>query len=307
MPGIARSRRQAASWSRARRSIRPAATSRATRRSARARPCDRPQASSSAGATPARTSAAGTSRSPVCGHRRPHRRTIRRSMAAARPYSMSCSQTAQASASKGSGRRRTRRCGRARTERPMSGSSRKRVQNSRRSSSTPSAKRVRAQRLLAGRPVRAPGAEHDPVAGRLGDAGDDRGHAHVHQALLHAAAPPPDAVGAHGRQAVGPLGADVGTDLDHGGAALYVRPRRSARARAEGCPQGAEIARRAPRERRRGVRRSRGASRGARGRGRRRGTSAWRRPGRGRAPAGAAGAARRGGPPARPRSSPRRR
>ena len=68
---------------------------------------------------PASVAAAGRSRRPVVAQRRPRRATIRRWMAAARSNSMSCSQIAHASASNGSGRRITRRYGRARTERPI--------------------------------------------------------------------------------------------------------------------------------------------------------------------------------------------
>ena len=90
---------------------------------------------------------------------------------------MSCSQIAHASASNGSGRRRTRRYGRARTERPD--------------------ERVVAEAVVEGAQVvvdaereahprrsassatsrwSAPGAEHDAVARGLADA-DDRGRA----------------------------------------------------------------------------------------------------------------------------------
>src|SRR4051812_17407890 len=71
---------------------------------------------------------------------------------------MSCSVIAQASASKGSGRRMTRSHGRRRTDGPMSGSRRKRSWNARRSSSTPSAKRMRsiASVAVSRSPARAP-------------------------------------------------------------------------------------------------------------------------------------------------------
>jgi hypothetical protein len=83
------------------------------------------------------TSAPGTSRSgrprspaacgPAPASEGPSRRTIRRSIAAARGYSISCSQIAHASASNGSGRRRGRSHGQRRTSLPISGSSRKRA------------------------------------------------------------------------------------------------------------------------------------------------------------------------------------
>ena len=68
MPGIARS---AAARPARRRSAR--ATSRAARRSVSARIGARPAATSSAGAAPATAAAAGMSRRPVCGQRRPER------------------------------------------------------------------------------------------------------------------------------------------------------------------------------------------------------------------------------------------
>ena len=144
MPGIARRRRQPRSWSAARRSARPVATSRAARRSATARPAERSKLCSSAGAVPARRAASGRSRRPVAGQARPRRKTIRRWIATARGKSMSCSVIAHASASNGSGRRMIRSHGRRRTDGPIRGSERKRSWNSRRSSSTPSAKRMRA-------------------------------------------------------------------------------------------------------------------------------------------------------------------
>ncbi len=72
------------------------------------------------------TAAVGQSARPDSGQRRPNRATSRRSIAAARSYSISCSQTAQASASNGSGRPETRKPGERRTDAPISGSSRKR-------------------------------------------------------------------------------------------------------------------------------------------------------------------------------------
>ena len=52
---------------------------------------------------------------------------MRRSIAAARVYSISCSQIAHASASKGSGRRAGRSQGKRRTSLPISGSAAKRA------------------------------------------------------------------------------------------------------------------------------------------------------------------------------------
>ena len=102
MPGIARSRRQPRSWSGARRSTRPLATSRAAL----------DQRQRAAGAEVERLQqrrrrarerrGVGRSRRPLRGQRRPRRPTIRRSIATARRNSISCSQIAQASASNGS-------------------------------------------------------------------------------------------------------------------------------------------------------------------------------------------------------------
>ena len=72
------------------------------------------------------TAAAGTSRRPLREQRGPSLCTIRRSIAAARGKSMSCSQTAHASASNATGRRLIRSHGARRTDAPISGSSRKR-------------------------------------------------------------------------------------------------------------------------------------------------------------------------------------
>jgi len=76
-------------------------------------------------------------------------------IAAARPDSISCSQTAHASASKGSGRRRGRSHGLRRITGPISGSQRKRRWNSLRSWSTPSAKRMRSMPAAAASAERA--------------------------------------------------------------------------------------------------------------------------------------------------------
>ena len=84
----------------------------------------------------------------------------RRWIATARSNSISCSVIAHASASHGSGLRRTRRCGSSRSARPMKGSPRKRSCNSRGSSSTPVAKRMRRSpsRAAAAPAARAPKA-----------------------------------------------------------------------------------------------------------------------------------------------------
>ena len=110
MPGIARRRRQPRSWSAARRSTRPAATSRAARISASARVGARSKDSSRAGASAGDARPrGGTSRRPVSRAARPQRaRRSARWIAAARSNSISCSVIAHASASNGSGRRRTR-------------------------------------------------------------------------------------------------------------------------------------------------------------------------------------------------------
>ena len=82
---------------------------------ARSRPAARPAPA------PRAAPASGMSRSPVCGQRRPRRAIRRRWIATARSNSISCSVTAHASASHGSGRRGTRSRGRARTERRSRG------------------------------------------------------------------------------------------------------------------------------------------------------------------------------------------
>jgi hypothetical protein len=87
------------------RSARPEATSRAARTSVIARLGDIPQASTSAGERRDTAVAEGTSRSVPQALRRPWRATSLRWMITARGPSISCSDTAQASASKGSGRR----------------------------------------------------------------------------------------------------------------------------------------------------------------------------------------------------------
>ena len=141
-PRIARSRRQACSWRPlSRRSTRPRATSRATRTIVTAREGDRPQASSWAGASPATVAASGTSWRPACS--RPWRNTIRRWIADAREPSISCSVTAQASASQGSGRRRGRSQGLRRSTGPSRSWRQKRRWKADRSWSTPIAKRIR--------------------------------------------------------------------------------------------------------------------------------------------------------------------
>ncbi len=118
MPGIARSRRQPRSCSPSCRSTRPRATSRAARTSVSALHAARSNDWSSAGAVAASTAALGRSRRPLpspsrATQRRPRAPSTRRWIAAARSYSISCSQIAHASASNGSGRRPTRSHGRA--------------------------------------------------------------------------------------------------------------------------------------------------------------------------------------------------
>ena len=172
---------------RARRSARPVATSRAARRSASARPAERSKLCSSAGAVPATRAASGRSRRPVAGQARPRRKTIRRWIATARENSMSCSVIAHASASKGSGRRLIRSHGRRRTDGPISGSRGSGRGTARRSSSTPSAKRMRA---IASRAVCSSlaRAEQDVVAPGLRDAHDAGAPLDVDEPLEHAAA-----------------------------------------------------------------------------------------------------------------------
>ena len=149
IPGIARRRRQAPSCPGSARSTRPAATSRAAISSVMARDSERSSERSSAGGAPARAAAEGRSLSPAAersapGQRRPRAATTLRWMSAARSYSISCSQIANASASNGSGLRVTRSHGRRRSERPISSSPANSRRNGLRSSSTPSAKRIRS-------------------------------------------------------------------------------------------------------------------------------------------------------------------
>ena len=108
-----------------------------------ARPGARSKEARRAGASPASACAGGASRRPLVGHRRPSRAISRRSIAAARSYSISCSQIAHASASNGSGRAPTRTVGFRRSARPISGSSRNARWNGARSWSMPSARRIR--------------------------------------------------------------------------------------------------------------------------------------------------------------------
>ena len=144
MPGIARNRRQPRSWSAPCRSIRPRATSRAARTSASAREPARSkrlqQRRRGPGERRRRRQVAQVARptrrrrpAPAQAAAEPHARSI----AAARSYSISCSQIAHASASKGSGRRVTRSHGRVRSERPISGSRAKRAAEGAQISSTP--------------------------------------------------------------------------------------------------------------------------------------------------------------------------
>ena len=96
-------------------------------------------------------------------------------MASARSASMSCSQIAHASASNGSGRRMTRRCGRARTERPDERIGAEAVVE--RAQVVVDAEREAhaLQRLLGHVGAVGPGHEHHAIARGLADA-DDRGH-----------------------------------------------------------------------------------------------------------------------------------
>ncbi len=172
MPGIARRRRQPRSWSAARRSARPVATSRAARRSAIARPADRSRLCSSAGAVPARRSGVGRSRRPVSAQRRPRRATIRRWMTtrAVELDELLADRPGQ----------RLERVGTARRAQPRAAPQRRADQRV-----EPEALVERAQvvvdaereahprdRLLGHAGVLGPGAEHDRVGARLRDSDD---------------------------------------------------------------------------------------------------------------------------------------
>ena len=98
---------------------------------ASARSAERSIDCSSAGACWASTDAAGASDMPLAGQRGLSAATIRRWIATARSYSISCSQIAHTSASNGSAGRRRAFRGSARTARPISGSKRKRSWNGR--------------------------------------------------------------------------------------------------------------------------------------------------------------------------------
>ena len=131
-----------------RRGPRPPRARRAPARSSASAPARRRPARP--GAQPARRSAEGGAAQRPAGARAAQpaddpaldRRGARRD-------SISCSQTAQASASNGSGRRRGRSQGWRRITGPISGSRRKRRWKSRRSWSVPSAKRMRSTRASA--------------------------------------------------------------------------------------------------------------------------------------------------------------
>ena len=150
-------------------------------------------------------------------------------MASARSASMSCSQIAHASASNGSGRRMTRRCGRARTERPDERIGAEAVVE--RAQVVVDAEREAhaLQGLLGHVGAVGPGHEHHAIARGLADA-DDRGHAlDVHEPLEAAVAPAAhDAVAPRPRQAIGPYRAHLSPDLDHRGADSTPRARRAA-------------------------------------------------------------------------------
>ena len=229
MPGIARSRRQAASWSRAR--------GRRGRPPPRARPAQRQRAAGGeveglepAGATPARrrrrARRAGRSR----GQRRPSRRTIRRWIAGGALELDELLADRPGQRLEGLGRRRTRSV----RSRPHGAADERVVAEARRRTRA-GRRRRRARSACAATPPRRgrPSGPHAPSTTRsrrgLGDPGDDRGRAHVHQALLHAAAPAPrrrrGTPPAGGR----PRGADVGADLDHRRMPIYVGPRRRGR------------------------------------------------------------------------------
>ena len=217
---IARRRRQDGSC--VARSARPDATSRAALMSAIERLGARPQASSSAGAQrPAARrwagceAAAGAAASP--GGAPSSARWLRRGGS-----SISCSQTAQARASKGSGRRRGRSQGRRRITGPISGSRRKRRWNSARSWSVPSAKRIRSIAAAAisrecgasaRRRTRPPAAQARTTAGLVAEVQ----RPHQRAAVAHAGR-------RRGRrgQAVGPGGRHV--LLEHGAAGDPARP-----------------------------------------------------------------------------------
>ena len=127
-----------------------------------------------------------------------------RSPPPARPRS-AAPQIAQASASNGSGRRLTRSHGRRRTEAPISGSRRKRRRNARRSSSTPSANRIRAMPWAAAARLSGARSEQNALGRGLRDPHHHGLLAVVKQAFEHAAATPQHPVHARlQRQPEGP-------------------------------------------------------------------------------------------------------
>ena len=145
MPGIARRRAWPADRAGGVEQVDPAqVTSPAARMSARERPAERSQERNAAGARRAMSVAPGRVPRPLAASRRPKRRMRRRWMAVACSPVMSCSQTAQASASNGCGRRAARSSGASRIERPSTGSAPKRSAKGRRSSLTAVQKRARA-------------------------------------------------------------------------------------------------------------------------------------------------------------------
>ena len=171
--GARRSRARRPSRPRGRRG--PAATSAAARRSAIARLGARSKRRQPRGRRAATAAAHGPSRSPVSAQRCPSTAIIRRWIATARSNSISCSVTAASSASHGTGRRRTRRRGCARTALPITGSSRKRVVE--RAQVVVDAGREAHPRDPLGRrlpPCRARAANSTRSARRLHDADEDR-------------------------------------------------------------------------------------------------------------------------------------
>ena len=113
---------------------------------------------------------------------------MRRWISIARWSSISCSVIAPSSVSHGSGWRRTRNRRLVRTARPITGSSRKRSQNGRRSSSTLVAKRIRAMPARAAGFGRRAGGEQHAVGRGLDDADQHRLAADPQQPLERRAA-----------------------------------------------------------------------------------------------------------------------
>ena len=291
-----------------------AATSRAARRSASARPARRSKRLQQRGRDAGqrgrrRARRAARSR----GQRRPERRArSARWIAAARSNSMSCSQTAQASASNGlgpaAGRAATAARARERPDQRVVAEAlveRRAGRRRRRARSACARDRLLATAARSG-PQRA---EHDPVARRAG-------RAHDHRPRRRRAA------GARARRRGGARrrrcrrrGSRKG---QRGGPRADLGRERRSRAAREQVHVDEERARGHDLQRRRAGRRARRLGASRRGLGgsaagaalgtttarRRRRRSRSRRPGRAPRGAPAARAARRGGRPARPRSSP---